>query len=188
MGNNDFEPWRFPTSAGRRFPSSCRRQACPNSTPQPLTRCCCCFSPVFFSAKVLCPTWLHTRQGWAHRDSPQRGSGWCSPCPHTPPRTPAQPPWSIRAPVPLTKHAAPSWDRAGRSLLWGHGPRGASPSPSRDTPGSVPGVPEVTGCPGMFSLFSIPDLPPAQLISAQHRSGMETAPAPGEVCSPCVYT
>lgn len=83
--------------------------------------------------------------------------------------------------------------RGGRSLVWGHGPRGSSHSPQQGHPwkhaGSARGRRQAAlGALTMFSLLSIPDLPPAPLISAPHRAGMETAPAPGEVCSPCVYT
>lgn len=116
----------------------------------------------------------------------------------TPPRAPAQqPPWSSRAPIPVTKHAAPSWHRAGRGevgdLCSGDTAKRFQPQPQQGHPwkdaGSGRGRRQVAlGALTLFSLFSIPDLPPAQLISALHRSGMETAPAPGEVCSPCVYT
>lgn len=107
--------------------------------------------PVFFSAKVLSPTRLPARQGRARRGG-SSASVWLvlprSPHPLRPPAQP--PPWSVRAPVPVTKHTAPSWDRAGRGEvgdLWSGdmGQEVPATAPSRDTPGSMPGVPGVAG-------------------------------------------
>lgn len=155
--------------------------------------------PVFFSAKVLSPTRLPARQGRARRGG-SSASVWL-----VLPRSPHPPQTTCTATTVVYQGTSPSdqahcsflgqgWTwRGGRSLVWGHGPRGSSHSPQQGHPwkhaGSARGRRQAAlGALTMFSLLSIPDLPPAPLISAPHRAGMETAPAPGEVCSPCVYT
>lgn len=74
-----------------------------------------------------------------------------------------------QAPVPLTKHAAPSWDGAGCGELGDlcsgdTGEEVPATAAARDTPGSGRGRRQAAlGALTVFSLLSVPDLPPAPL-------------------------